>query len=73
MAGAPAPDDRALSEAMIDYWAAFARTGTPQAEGRPSWPRFEPGQNAIMTFDKDGPRPGPDPRAAVLQKMIDRP
>ncbi|WP_414900931.1 carboxylesterase/lipase family protein [Sphingomonas flavalba] len=36
----PIPDsagERALSTAMADYWAAFARTGAPQATGQPAW------------------------------------
>ncbi|MFV3078036.1 carboxylesterase/lipase family protein [Niveispirillum fermenti] len=30
--------ERALSDAMIDYWASFARTGVPTARNQPSWP-----------------------------------
>ncbi|WP_308222764.1 carboxylesterase family protein [Frankia sp. AgPm24] len=29
-----------LANAMIDYWASFARTGTPTAVGQPTWPRL---------------------------------
>ena len=31
--------DGRLSDAVADYWAAFARTGRPQVEGLPDWPR----------------------------------
>lgn len=30
----------ALANTMIDYWASFARTGTPSAPAQPAWPRL---------------------------------
>jgi para-nitrobenzyl esterase len=30
----------ALSQAMLDYWTSFARTGRPQAVHEPDWPAF---------------------------------
>ena len=33
--------DKALSDAMAQYWASFAKTGVPQASGLPTWPRYE--------------------------------
>ncbi|MFE0425817.1 carboxylesterase/lipase family protein [Streptomyces sp. NPDC058953] len=32
------PAQRKLSERMIDYWTAFARTGNPNTPGHPTWP-----------------------------------
>jgi para-nitrobenzyl esterase len=29
-----------MSEAMLNYWASFARTGEPRAKGEPDWPRY---------------------------------
>lgn len=29
-----------LSDAMVDYWTSFARTGRPAARQAPRWPRF---------------------------------
>jgi para-nitrobenzyl esterase len=31
------PVEQALSDAMIDYWSSFARTGHPEAKGQPDW------------------------------------
>lgn len=33
-------EERALSDAMVDYWASFARSGRPEAAGAPLWPAF---------------------------------
>jgi para-nitrobenzyl esterase len=36
----PRPDgaaERALSEAMLDYWVSFAATGVPRSAGGPAW------------------------------------
>jgi len=35
-----APDETELSNAMLDYWTSFARTGKPVAAGEPDWPAF---------------------------------
>lgn len=33
-------EERALSDAMIDYWTSFAVSGRPVANGAPDWPRY---------------------------------
>lgn len=40
---------RGLSDAMVDYWSSFARTGEPVAAGHPEWPRFG-SDEAFMVF-----------------------
>lgn len=37
-----------LSEMIIAAWSAFARTGKPNAEGLPTWPRYEPGSRRTL-------------------------
>ena len=36
------PREQALSDAMIDYWTSFARTGRPQTAEASVWPTFAP-------------------------------
>jgi para-nitrobenzyl esterase len=40
-----------LAYAMQDAWVAFARTGDPNCGSLPPWPRYEPGQRAVMNLD----------------------
>ncbi|WP_445376543.1 carboxylesterase/lipase family protein [Niveispirillum fermenti] len=50
------PAERALSSAMTDYWASFARDGRPVATGQPDWPAY--GQDRGFMAFADTPRPG---------------
>jgi para-nitrobenzyl esterase len=47
--------DAAVSAAVMDYWVEFARSGRPQPEGRPAWPRAD--ADGVMLFEDDGPKP----------------
>lgn len=50
------PGERALGDAVMAYWASFARDGRPVADGAPEWPAY--GQaRAYMGF-AGTPRPG---------------
>jgi len=50
-----AAGEHALSDAMADYWASFARTGKPVAGNGPAWPAYGATQ-AFMHFT-DAPHP----------------
>ena len=48
--------ERKFSNAMMDYWVSFARTGKPVAAGNPDWPEYSKTEG-YMAFAQT-PRPG---------------
>jgi para-nitrobenzyl esterase len=52
------PRETALSEAMVGYWASFARTGRPRTTNEPDCPSYGP-THAYMAFE-DAPRASVD-------------
>jgi len=47
-------DDQTLSEAMIAYWVAFAKTGDPDSAGGALWPRYTAAGDQLLEFGEDG-------------------
>ena len=63
---AATPDDRKLSAALTDDWAAFAKTGNPTAPGGPAWPAYTPATDAVLEFGADGVHARPAFHKATL-------
>jgi para-nitrobenzyl esterase len=42
--------DRALSEAMMSYWTAFAAAGDPNKEGLTNWPVYDASTGQYLNF-----------------------
>lgn len=63
--------DGRLSDAMGDYWVAFARTGRPVVDGLPRWPQTDPADgSAYLDLRPGGPVPHErDPRLDRLEAL----
>jgi para-nitrobenzyl esterase len=45
-----APYDARLAETMSGAWLAFAATGDPNGDGRPTWPRYDARRDEYLEF-----------------------
>jgi len=48
------PTDKIMGDVASGYWAQFGRTGDPNGEGRPAWPRYDPSLDRILHFTNSG-------------------
>lgn len=66
--------DKEMAKLASAYWVAFAKTGDPNGESRPAWPRHNPSVDKLINFTNGGIVVGPDPLKARLdlwQKVFD--
>ena len=57
--------DLAMAKTTSRYRAAFVRTGDPNGDGRPKWPRYDPAARSVLDFTNTGVTFGADPRARL--------
>ena len=60
-------DDKKMGELASAYWVSFAKTGDPNGDNRPQWPRHDPAVDQVIDFTNTGAVVGPDP----LKKRLD--
>jgi para-nitrobenzyl esterase len=65
------PEDRKLSEEMMDYWTNFAKTGDPNGPGLPEWPRFDK-TNELIHLDSTITS-GPDTTRPRYEFLLENP
>jgi para-nitrobenzyl esterase len=51
------PDQLALSQRMIGYWARFAANGDPNGRHAPAWPRYRTGSDLFQSLAPAATRP----------------
>ncbi len=59
------PAERAFSDAMLEYWTSFARSGEPSASQQPDWPAYG-SKRAYMHFAET-----PQPRTHLMPGMFE--
>jgi para-nitrobenzyl esterase len=47
--------DERISNQMQKYWTNFAKTGDPNGNGLPVWPKFDTNSRAFIQFTDSGP------------------
>jgi para-nitrobenzyl esterase len=47
------PGLAAAAQAMSGYFASFARSGVPAAQGQPAWPRYDTQRRAVMLLNTE--------------------
>lgn len=56
-------EDRAMAKTTSAYWVRFAKTGDPNGDGLPEWPKHTSGSDMLLNFTNEGVKLMQDPRA----------
>lgn len=48
----PNAEDAALSDAFMDYWVQFAKTGNPNVAGQPNWPEYTTSEDQHLIMNE---------------------
>ena len=63
------PEDRKLTEEMMDYWTNFAKKGNPNGPGLSEWPRYDK-SGAVMHLDRES-HASPDNTRARYEFLLE--
>jgi para-nitrobenzyl esterase len=58
--------DKIMGDLASAYWVQFGKTGDPNGDGRPLWPRYDPSVDRLLHFTNSGVIVGTDPLKARL-------
>jgi para-nitrobenzyl esterase len=47
-------EDEAVARTVNAYWVNFAKSGDPNGNGLPFWPRYDPSKDELLDFRPDG-------------------
>lgn len=61
------PEEAAVAKLTHRYWINFAKTGRPDSEDVPAWPRVTANATTVQIIDGAGARNSPDPLRARLE------
>ncbi|MEZ6029622.1 MAG: carboxylesterase family protein [Hyphomonadaceae bacterium] len=48
-------NDQKQADYATAYWVNFAKTGDPNGDGLPTWPRYDAASDQLLEFTNDGP------------------
>jgi para-nitrobenzyl esterase len=48
------PEDARVARVANTYWSNFAKTGDPNGQGLPYWPRYSASSDTLMDFTPQG-------------------
>lgn len=66
-----APSDEKVSGQMRAYWTNFARTGDPNGEGLPVWPKYTTDKQGYLAFTANGAAAKAEMRRAACELFIE--
>ena len=56
----PTENDFIMADIISDYWVAFAKSGTPDVKGQPTWQPYTDTARHYIRFEDAGAHPGKD-------------
>jgi para-nitrobenzyl esterase len=66
------PEELTLSDAMVSYWATFARNGAPSAENQPAWRAYGSDRSYMAFEDAPHMREGPPNGYEIHENVVCR-
>ena len=65
------PEDQRAADLISAYWVAFARTGDPNGDSRPLWPRYGLAEDRLLDLTNTGALTRPVPGVPTLEAIAE--